>query len=164
MASFAEVLFFAGVDLATDIVVYRITLSFVTVISIIFGVIRQWEIFQNTIVPKRWRSRLVFAAALVTILAGYGAFILYPPALFVLLQLATLAQLIAAADQFLVIRDNRSLALVIGYVIALSLSFGGACLPAWCYRSLQPSSLQGRPDCYNIACTNERHFDLRHTR
>lgn len=126
VASFAEVVFFAGVDLASDIVTYRITLSFVTVISIIFSVIRQWEIFQNTVVPKRWRTRSVFAASVVIMLAGYGAFEIFPPALFVLLLLAALAQFISAPDQFLVIRDNRSPALVFGYILALSLSFGGA--------------------------------------
>lgn len=45
-----------------------------------------------------------------------------------LLPLAALAQLISAPDQFLMIRDNRSPALVFGYILALSLSFGGAYL------------------------------------
>jgi hypothetical protein len=128
VASFAEVVFFAGIDLASDIVTYRITLSFVTVIAIIFSVIRQWQIFRNTVVAKRWRTRLVFAASIVIMLAGYGAFVVYPPALLVLLLLATLAQLISASDQFLMIRDNRSAALVFGYILALCLSFGGAYL------------------------------------
>jgi len=66
--------------------------------------------------------------AVAVMLAAFLAYLHYPPLLFILLLTAVVTQLIAAPDQFLVIRDNRSHALVFGYVPALALSFGGAFL------------------------------------
>lgn len=123
LSSFAEILFFSNIESSADIVNYRISLAIVTLVGIIFGVLRQWEIFQNTVVNNRERSRNILVIAPAITFIAIISYALYPIALFVILPLVAMLQLISASDQFLIIRANRSRWLIVGYAFVLCLMF-----------------------------------------